>query len=100
MSRSYKKNPWVCDRNPFMKNYANRRLRRQHIDIDGADESGGHAWYKRVTCPYDICDWKYKYPESLEHYIQEQENELRRWGPKMALSRKELKQEWFRAMSK
>lgn len=100
MSRSYKKHPWVCDRNPFMKNYANRRIRRQHIDLDGADETGDHAWYKRVTCPWDICDWKSRYPESFEQYAQEQEDAMRRWGFKMAESRKELLQEWHRAISK
>lgn len=57
MSRSYQKNPWVNDRNPFMKNYANRRVRRispyANIHADG-------NWYRRYTCPYDICDWKWK----------------------------------------
>lgn len=99
MSRSYKKNPWVCDRNPFMKNYANRRLRRKPIDLeDGVDPS--RSAYKKFSCPWDICDWKCKYPESFEKYAQEQEDAMRRWGLKMAESRKELLQEWHRAIGK
>lgn len=54
MSRSYKKTPGYYDRNPFMKNYANRRVRKKPVDFDLAD---GNA-YRRLTCPWDICDYK------------------------------------------
>lgn len=55
MSRSKKKIYGFCDRNPFMKNYSNRRLRRMSIDKTLAD--GGS--YRKHTCPWDICDWKF-----------------------------------------
>lgn len=97
MSRSYKKNVWVCDRNPFMKNYANRRLRRKSSFDDVFADRG---WYKKTSCPWDICDWKFKCPHSFEQYVIEQENSMRRWGFKVAQSRKELQREWYKAMSK
>jgi hypothetical protein len=52
MSRSYKKIGGSKDRNPWMKNYANRRFRR----YKGPVQNGG--WYKMYTNPYDICDYK------------------------------------------
>lgn len=63
MSRSYKKNPGYCDRNPWMKRYANRRVRRKSVDFEIAD---GRA-YKKLVCSYDICDWKF-----LDHMTDEQ----------------------------
>lgn len=99
MSRSYKKNPWVCDRNPFMKTYANRRVRRHQIDLDGADESGDYAWYKRVTCSYDICDWKWQMESSFEQYAQEHERLIRSLGFEPD-SREELTRKWKQAISK
>lgn len=99
MSRSYKKNPWVCDRNPFMKNYANRRLRRHHIDIDGADETGDYAWYKRVTCPWDICDWKWQLESTFEKYVQASDRVHQKFGLEPD-SRKDLKRNWFQAIGK
>lgn len=50
MSRSYKTVMGYCDRNPFMKRYANRRVR--HIN---SIPSGGA--YRKVTCSWNICDW-------------------------------------------
>lgn len=68
MSRSYKKTAGWCDRNPFMKNYANRKVRQISVwkDID-ADNS----WYKRYTCPWDICDYKSLYWS---------DNEIKAWN--------------------
>ena len=57
MSRSFKKHPWVCDRNPWMKNYANRRFRRYNGEVQNG------KWYRKYTCPYDICDWKFLYSD-------------------------------------
>ena len=66
MSRSRKKNPWLCDRNPWMKNYANRRIRRSCDFLRCRDKfyvkyisSGGD--YKKYTSSYNICDFKYKH---------------------------------------
>lgn len=99
MSRSYKKNAWVCDRNPFMKNYANRRVRRKQINLNGEEETGNYGWYRKVTCPWDICDWKWQLESSFEQYVQEHERTYRHWGftPK---SRKELLREWYDAIGK
>lgn len=55
MSRSYKKTPGWCDRNPWQKNYANRRLRR--VSVDHEIPSGGS--YRKYSCSWDICDYKY-----------------------------------------
>lgn len=57
MSRTYKKVLGYKDRNPFMKNYANRRLRRLSVEKTHAN---GKA-YKKHTCSYDICDWSWFY---------------------------------------
>ena len=108
MSRSVKKVPGFTDRNPFMKNFANKRLRavatrvlrNQYVqevsyetlvddyrdyrdDWDYWDDwdyyykepyysfydpsielSRGN--YKRYTCPWDICDWKWLYWDTQE----------------------------------
>lgn len=54
MSRSYKKTPLFCDRDPFMKRYYNRVIRRKRlIDIP----NGGH--YRKMNCPWAICDYKF-----------------------------------------
>ena len=55
MSRSFKKTPGWTDRDPWMKNYANRRIRRKPVEFEIAD--GGS--YRKLTCPWDICDWKF-----------------------------------------
>lgn len=52
MSRSFKKTPGYKDRDPFMKNYANRRVRRKSVTYVIAN---GKA-YRKESCSYDICD--------------------------------------------
>lgn len=83
MARSRKKHPWVCDRNPWMKNYANRRIRRIKTHIEIAD--GGS--YRRYTCPWNICDrrsylpypykphWVYIYREMTEEEFRKDQAE-------------------------
>jgi len=56
MARSRKKTPGWCDRSPWWKNYANRRLRRLPPE---AIPNG--CRYKRHTCSYHICDFKHLY---------------------------------------
>ena len=52
MSRSYKK-PWICDRNPYSKNQANRKVRRYKRKIkDGKS-------YRKLYNSYNICDYKF-----------------------------------------
>lgn len=54
MSRSYKKTPRAGDKkDKFYKRYANRKLRRQKLDIDLQ-----HKSYKKDFCSYDICDYE------------------------------------------
>jgi hypothetical protein len=57
MARTYKKTLGFCDRNPWMKRYADRRLRCVSLEKTLAC---GRA-YARYTCPWDICDWKHLY---------------------------------------
>lgn len=54
MSRSTKR-PWICDRNPWAKNYANRILRRAKRTHDLAN---GNA-YRKFSCSWNICDYKW-----------------------------------------
>lgn len=63
MARSYKA-PWVCDRNPMMKNYANRVLRRNRGEIPSG------CWYRKYSDPWSISDWCFEnpYPEA-DHWL-------------------------------
>ena len=95
MSRSYKKHPWVCDRNPFMKNYANRRLRRIAPEYDII--AGGN-WYQKYSCSWNICDFKSNEGQTFHEYIRESEKFLHR---KLSKSeRNEAWIEWQRLRSK
>lgn len=60
MSRSRRKLPGYADRNPYMKNYANRRLRVLER-MDPYHESMNHGRYRRLTSPWNICDWRVIY---------------------------------------
>lgn len=51
MSRSYKKHPGWCDRNPFYKKVANRKVRRCSDVIDG-------SMYKKIEESWKIHDYK------------------------------------------
>ena len=62
MARSMKKVGGWKDRHPYMKNYANRRLRRKSVDFNLSDGK----MYKKLTCSYDICDWKSLYYTEAE----------------------------------
>lgn len=52
MSRSYKKTPGFCDRNPYAKRQANKKVRR----TEGVYDRGS---YKKLYSSYDIHDYKY-----------------------------------------
>ena len=59
MSRSRKKVGGFVDRNPYMKKYANRRVRRLSAEQVEHEFGGGKsARVRRYTCPWDICDFK------------------------------------------
>ena len=65
MSRSFKKTPGFCDRNPFNKRQANKRVRK-----DWRIPSGGA--YRRVFCSWDICDYRflfYTHESAIEFYL-------------------------------
>lgn len=73
MSRSYKKTPRSGDRkDKFMKNYANRILRRNN-------EAYQNGSYKKCFCHYDICDYNSVYYEFEDWYCK-RVHEWKRWG--------------------
>jgi hypothetical protein len=55
MSRSFKKTPGWCDRNPFAKRQANKKVRRYKGDLPNG------KGYRKLYCPWNICDWKFLY---------------------------------------
>lgn len=52
MSRSYKHEPVCGGKNKFYKKQANRRVRRNKMDLELP--KGG---YKKVYCSWEICDY-------------------------------------------
>ncbi|MBR4983983.1 MAG: hypothetical protein IKY94_15735 [Lachnospiraceae bacterium] len=73
MSRSFKKIPRSGDRkDKFMKNYANRILRRNN-------EAYQNGSYKKCFCRYDICDYNSVYYE-FEAWYCKRVREWERWG--------------------
>lgn len=56
MSRSFKKVPSICDRNPYAKNQANRKVRRIRKDL-----LANGSMYKKFYCSYNIHDFKFLY---------------------------------------
>ena len=73
MSRSFKKVARSGDRkDKFMKNYANRILRRN-------SEAYQNGSYKKCFCHYDICDYNSVYYEFEDWYCK-RVREWERWG--------------------
>lgn len=62
MSRSYKHKPVCGGRNKFCKNQANRRVRRNKMDLELS--KGG---YKKVYCSWEIRDF-YSYSSWLDYW--------------------------------
>jgi hypothetical protein len=56
MARSRKKTPGWCDRNPWAKRQANKRVRRYKGDLPRK----GNVHHKLYD-PWNICDWKSLY---------------------------------------
>jgi len=73
MSRSFKKTPGFCDRNPFNKRQANKRVRK-----DWTLANGG-AYRKRFES-WDICDYRFLFfsRRSAKEYYEEKP-----WKPYM-----------------
>ncbi len=71
MSRSRKKTIGYCDRNPFMKTYHNRCVRRSNKIAMHKNHEEHHYLpdgrsYRKANCSYDICDYKWLwYSDSL-----------------------------------
>lgn len=63
MSRSYKRVPCCKDHNTGAKKYANRYVRRYHMEVPS-----GMA-YKKLFCFWIICD--YKFLESFSSFREE-----------------------------
>lgn len=66
MSRSYKKNPIIKDRNKRMKQIANRKVRNYNENI-----ASGNA-YKKIFQSYDICDYSFR--TTYEEYLKSAES--------------------------
>lgn len=95
MSRSYKKHAWACDRNPFIKSFANRRLRR----LDPMkDVAASGKWYRKVTNPWYICDWKWAFGDTFHEYIRLEEYFLGRTVTKQ--ERKALYRQYRKQLAK
>lgn len=96
MSRSYKKNVGWVDRNPFMKNYANRRLRRKSAE----EEIPNGRAYKKYQCSWDICDFASIYYGGYKEYKYWETG--RRWygGFRNPPSERELQRGYARMRSK
>ena len=66
MSRSYKHTPYSGERNKFSKNQANRRVRRNKMDLNLP--KGG---YKKIYCSWEICDYWDGFISADEYYATE-----------------------------
>ena len=72
MSRSFKKVPGHCDRNPFAKKVANRKVRR-----DWTIPSGGA--YRKAYESWDICDFRFLYFDAFDLVRFESDKPWRPW---------------------
>ena len=59
MSRSFKKVPGFCDRDPYAKRLANRKVRRDWTVPNG----GG---YRKAYESWDICDFRFLFFNEAE----------------------------------
>lgn len=75
MSRSFKKVAGYVDRNPFMKRYSNKSLRKAsrnslqaHLDFNQYDDKvSSFSCFKRCSVSsYDICDYRSLYFDKYE----------------------------------
>ena len=72
MSRSYKKFPRVKDKNPGMKQIANRKFRRSNKFED--IPLNEHGYYRKCMEPCDICDYKLYYP--FEEFLRDLDHDI------------------------
>lgn len=92
MSRSYKHTPRSGQRkNKFIKQYANRKLRREKLK----EETPQYGGYRKRTEWWDICDYE-TVGETFERYYASEIDCWYRWEHqyKPFPDRKELKKEY------
>lgn len=102
MSRSYKKElRCKLDNDAYFKNYSNRIIRRRHRDGDYRIPDGSR--YRRVVCPWDICDQNCRGETWNEHKIRWENNErnfwcraeYRCWKEGRELTEKDVYRDWY-----
>ena len=103
MSRSYKKNPYVTDnsngRRKFSKRHANHRV-RQRVSMD--DELPARLQHKKMTCSWDICDyrWRMTRQEAIQWYKEELEWQKNKGSLKYFLKRYPTLEAWLKYWEK
>ena len=95
ISRSYKRTPRCGDKkDKYLKNYANRRLRRYPIDKPPLN----NCTYKKYNCSWDICDYE-TVATSFEEYWERLIRNWYNWGQYYGLSfpdRQKAKKDYYR----
>jgi hypothetical protein len=86
MSRSYKKNliqkcGYGSKGKVFMKNYANRKIRRSTDEVPNGNK------YRRYTDPWDLCDFVHHYDPNRHIYS---------WGGEMRVIEPDPLWKWRR----
>lgn len=103
MSRSYKKNPVATDnsngRRKINKRHANHRV-RQRISMD--DELSARLQHKKMTCSWDICDyrWRMTRQEAIQWYKEELEWQKNKGSLKYFLKRYPTLEAWLKYWEK
>lgn len=87
MSRSYKKNPFVTDcgkGRSYAKRMANHIFRRM---IAEEEDMPSHPSFKKYSCSWNICDYKWRMTEeeAIEWYETEASNGFKKRYPTLEL---------------
>lgn len=75
MARSRKKVPGWCDRNPWAKRQANRKVRRYKGELP----QKGNI-HQKLYDPWNICDWKYLIFSKVELEEEYGDKVWKAWG--------------------
>lgn len=90
MSRSYKKSPVFTDQSRYstrwVKRQASKAVRRY------AEETSNGKWYRRVYCPWNICDYRFYIP--LQQALRQEGKS--RWFWSHGSTRDEVIKDWKR----
>ncbi len=71
MSRSYKKNAIIKDKNKLSQKLGNRKLRRKGKRIESEETMPSKK--NEVINQYDVSDWKFVYKKRYKGTMSEQE---------------------------